>query len=329
MEETWRREENFILGRALNRLELSHNRRQGKDEIIFKYVDSGIPKTCTFGNSWEEAFANFMKDDSWITTARERLDKDLGMFLRDVDTKPKRDALWFMLDGTMKAVREGLEDKEKNPIYSKYTDIWLRIVKNNGLYDERNQPAERNRNLIDSPSQEDGTKREERERGQSGFDDPEKLSKLSEYVNAAFSKSKDGNLSRAYQDMLKRKQAECRISDEGLARLMDGARIKLVGGSKSELYRTVVADVLSKGVAGEEMEAILTEKRLDLGLSAEEAQSIEDEEKRSVYGALFERFSSGGTIADDERALLTEKQIDLELSDDEVQSIEAEYSKRR
>lgn len=267
IKEIQKAEENFILARAIKKMTLEENTMQGKPEVRFRYIELGAEKFIVLGNSWEDAFNNFSRDDSEMRKSRELLNKELNMFLKGYETKVKRDELWFILDDTIKAIRDSLEYKEENPLYKRYNDIRSRIVRNYELYDDNNPPkmvvksatATFHSEFVESPTS-------------SVTADEEKFTHM---VRTTLRNSKDGTLSPIMENMLKSNQKKCGVSDEKAQQIIEKVRTELFGSNKITEYQEMFEAFFEDGEISEEERAILIEKQFELGITDEQTEPIE------------------------------------------------------
>ncbi len=268
IKEIQKAEENFLFARAIKKMTLEENAMQGKPEVRFRYIDFGAEKFTVLGNSWEDSFNNFLKkDDLDMKKSRQLLDKELSVFLKAYDTKIKRDELWFMLDDTMKSIRDSLDYKEENPIYKRYNDIKSRIVKNYQLYDDNN-PPKRVAKLAETTRQ---AKVSETPASFSGVDEE----KFANIARTTLRNSKDGNLSPVMAKMLQSNQDKYGVSEEKARQIIEKLKSELFGSNKLKDYQEMFEAFFEDGEISEEERAILIERQCELGITDEQAQSIE------------------------------------------------------
>lgn len=272
MREIQKAEASFLLARAVGKLKLEDNVMQGKPEVRYRFVDLGTEKFVVLGNAWESAIDTFLKDEVDMKKTREKLDKDLNAFLKDYQTKVKRDEVWFVIDDMMKGIRDSLEYHEENPLYKKYNEIRSRIVKNLDLYDEGNPPDEKNRrkhmggeikSTVDKVS-DDGSKPVANDEG-----------KFIQMVRTTMRNSKDGSLSPVMQNMLKSNQKKYGVSDARAEQIIEEVRTELFGSQKFTEYQELFEAFFEDGEINEDERAVLIERQVELELTDEQVKSIE------------------------------------------------------
>lgn len=265
-------EENFLFARALDKLKLEENVMQGKPEIRYRYVEYGTEKIDVLGGSWDEALENFLKDSTVTRQRREKVDKDLTVFLKGYNTKAKRDELWFMLDDMLKEIRCRLEYGDENPIYRRYNEIRGRIAERYFLYDESN-PPKRSAPVAETGAHDSGmTVQVPADILRPTSADEEKFVNM---VRTTMRNSKDGKLSPVMENMLKSNQKKYRVSDVRAGQIMEAIRAELFGADKSQEYGEIFASFFEDGEISEEERAILIERQFELGLTDEQIQAIE------------------------------------------------------
>jgi hypothetical protein len=257
-------EENFIFARAIGKLKLEENTMQGKQEVRFRYIDFGAEKFIVLGNSWEDAFDNFVKDATETKRNRELLDKDLNMFLKEYDTKVKRDELWFMLDDTLKAMRDSLDYRDENPIYKKYNNIRSRIAIKYGLFDDNNPPKRVSKEAISVNPSGDGNKPVTNDEN-----------KFIQMVRTTMRNSKDGNISPVMANMLKSNQMKYNVSDIRATQIMEEIISELFGSNNLKEYQEIYEAFFEDGEISDDERAILIERQVELELTDEQVKSIE------------------------------------------------------
>jgi hypothetical protein len=274
MRDIQKAEANFLLGRAVGKLKLEENVMQGKQEVRYRFIELGTEKFVVFGNSWESAFDNFLKDDSDMKKMREKLDKDLNVFVKDYQTKVKRDELWFTIDDMMRGIRDGLDYHEDNPLYKKYNEVRSRVVKNLDLYDEGNPPNEKSRRkhaggetraTITTVSG-DGAKPTISDEG-----------KFIQMVRTTMRNSKDGSLSPVMQNMLKTNQKKYGVTDAKAEQIIEEIRNELFGSQSVKEYKELFEAFYEDGEINEDERAVLIERQIELELSDEQVKTIESD----------------------------------------------------
>ena len=206
---------------------------QGYPEIRYNYIEGGVDKFTVLGGSWEEAFKNIKNDDSQMKRLRETLDKDLAIYLKKFEVKTKRDELWFMLDDTLKLIKDSLEYKEENPIFKKYNSVRSRIVNNLKLYSENNPPDENNRLKATKIEQAPIENKTPEHRGEQDEVPSPNEEKFINMVNTTFRNTKDGVLSPGMINMLNRNQKNYGLSDERAAQIIKELREKQFGSPEN------------------------------------------------------------------------------------------------
>jgi site-specific DNA-cytosine methylase len=277
--EVQKAEENFILARAVQKINLQINAMQGYPEIRYRFVEAGIEKFAVLGNSWEAAFDNIKANNPEMKKYRERLDKDLNSFLKGFETKIKRDELWYSLDSMIKDVRDGLDYKEEDPIYKKYNAVRGRIVTNLKLYDDNNLPDEKNRKKS-VPSEKSFVEVQPVALSETHVSGPpsalpENEQKYLSLVRTVLRNSKERELSPVMENMLKSNQKKYGISDVKAASIVEEVRDELFGSQKLREYEELIRVFMEDGAINEDERAILIERQVELGLTDEQASSIE------------------------------------------------------
>ena len=263
--EVQKTEENFVLARSVGKLKIEENKIQGKPEVRYRYIEvgTGIEKYDVLGTTWDDAFVNFMKDESERKISRDRLDKEVNVLLRDAQTKDGRDKLWYCLENIMKEIRG--KYKEEDSVFQKYNEIRSRIVKKLELYDELNPPVEKNDHVL--PPEHTNTPNAKPE-----SDDDTKFFKL---VRTTLRTSKDGTLSPIMQNMINSSQIRFKINDIRAEEIIKEIRIELFGSPNLKVYEEMFKAFFEDGEIDEDERAILIENQIDLELSDEQVNSIE------------------------------------------------------
>lgn len=273
-------EEHYLLGRAFGVLSYTRNERQGIFEVNHAYKELGILKSRVLGGTWEEALSNLLKDDSTMQSSRELLKEEFEIFLKKIDSKGKRDALYFHLDDLMVKIREDLEWGERNPLYKRYDDIRTRIVATNNLYQKREPPMATNRSWLQEIKDYLGI---EDRRGQTATskDATSVPEKFEEAVIKILRCSKDGKISSKLEGVVETSRQRYNVDAATAQEVIAKIRLELFGSQNGTEYEALFSvivkstDVQNRDQISEDDRASLLEKQLELDLSDEEVIKIE------------------------------------------------------
>lgn len=259
-------DEAFFIARTLGKLQLTENKLTGGKEVRFKYLEGGAEVFKNLGRTWEQASENLKNQTEEIHRFSEKLTSEVDRYMKGVNSKKLRDALWFKLDGTIRELREELEHGEDDPIYKTNNIIRNRIVLKYNLYDEYNQPDPINK--LDESYKGDLTKVPPLPQN------PPSSEKYTNLVRTSLRSSKDGILSDAMTKMLRSNQEKYGIDEATASKIMEEVRSEMFGSQKEREYQELFEAFYDDGEITDEESAFLVDRQHELDLTDEQVQKI-------------------------------------------------------
>jgi hypothetical protein len=259
-------EESFLLGKVLGRLKIEENKRELRDEVRYRYMEGGSETYQTLGENFEEAYDFFMSDAEEAENIRNRLVSEMSRYLRQLDTRPKKHQLWKQLAEHLEQIKSTAELGEEDAIFHKYDRINRRLVQRHNLFDETSSITQR----VSPPTGKVSEK---------AISDSEE-----HYLKLARTALRSGHgcLTQAAMNMLKSNQRKYGFSDETAERLLTLAQSEFALPETHAEYREMFLAFYEDSEISDEERAILIEKQVELDLTDEDVQRIEQEVRKEL-----------------------------------------------
>jgi hypothetical protein len=276
-------QEAFLAAWAEGWLVVEQDKKEGREEIRYRYLESGVSKYDSLGLEWEDAFAFWMADEPGSQKLRARAVEQMKRLLSGLATQRDRTAVLGRLYGLMDALVAWFPTGEQDERYERWNTIRLRLVNRNRLLRDGesvlkavfklrvpNQPA----SAPAHPAEPLEPTRDRASEPPGSVADPNE-EKFLKFVRAAY-KSGNGQVSGAMEEMLRANQRRLGIDDSIARRLVDSVcRCPADGFAE---YRMTLRAFLETGPLTDEARALLVEMQVDQDLPDEGVARVEAEE---------------------------------------------------
>jgi hypothetical protein len=260
-------EESFLLGKVIGKLKIEESKRDLRDEVRYRYMEGGTEAPpVVLGENFEEAYDFFMSDAEDAENIRNRLVSEMSRYIKQLDTRPKKHELWKQLAEHLGQIKSTAELGEEDAIFHKYDRINRRLVQRHKLFDEKSSITQKVSPPTGKPSEKALSDVEER------------------YLKLARTALRSGHgcLTQAAMNMLKSNQRKYGLSDETAERLLSLAQSEFATPDTNAEYREMFLAFYEDSEISDEERAILIEKQVELDLTDEDVQRIEQEVRKEL-----------------------------------------------
>ena len=248
-------QEAFLIAWVEDKIRSEQNKREGRDEIRYRFVELGSDSFVRLGATWTEAFDFVFADTESARRVRERVTSEITRVARSLDTHAKREDFAKRLASHFGRLREMFELGDEDSQYLMFEAIRRRIVEKYGL------PF--------------GVPTMEKDIAAGGA---ARSSDAEERFVTLFRtglRNGRGTLTTAMSNMLEASRKRLGLSPERANAL--GLQVASEAGESAAVieYRDMFDAFFEDGVINEEERAILTERQVELKLSQEQVDEIE------------------------------------------------------
>jgi len=120
-------EEDFLVGWVEGRLRVERNSKEERDEVRYRYRESGADKAAALGLNWEEAFQAWTHGSPELAALRTRLADENRRFRDSLDSVALRRQFSTRLAAHLDKLKAELPHGEENDRYRRYSAIRERI----------------------------------------------------------------------------------------------------------------------------------------------------------------------------------------------------------
>ena len=116
-------EEALVIGRVDGRVRVETNRREGCDELRYRYHDLGSDTFVRLGAGWDDAFEFLLADTDASEEVRRRLTSEVAKLMRSLDTPTKRQEFSGHLTAYLGTVVISFELGDEDAMYQRLDRI--------------------------------------------------------------------------------------------------------------------------------------------------------------------------------------------------------------
>ena len=249
-------EEAFVAAWVDGRIRLEPNKREGVDEVRYRYFDLGSDTFVRLGAGWPEAFDFVLEGNNRdAERLRGRLTSDVGRLMRSLDSHVKRSDFAGRLTTHFSALRTAFEFADEDPQYLKFDAIRRRITEKYKL------PVVTSTAAPPPPSPPSPSASELEER-------------FSTLARTALRNGR-GTLTPAMSNMLEASRSRLGLSLDRANELRTQVESALHEAPRVTEYREMFEAFFEDGEITDDERAILIERQVELKLAQNEVDEIE------------------------------------------------------